>query len=136
MSDEDGGKKKLDEFVDWYYEPDELAQMIDRLNGLYGLGNEWRATTARKEHKDLYGQPIAPGEIYYKRQIGEAWDAQIKLSQLSLARLVYAIFEGNPGLIEITDRARGRREAWLRDQYDRYTADAAPDAPADEPAER
>lgn len=118
MGDEDD---ELTESVSWYYREDEFALMVRRLNTFYGPYDQWRATTARKKHRDLYGRLIKSGEVYYKRQIGPAWDAQLKLSQLSLARLLYALFAGNPELERVADRAVEREIAWLQEQHARYS---------------
>jgi len=49
----------------------------------------WQETTARTSHEDLFGRDIKTGEIYYNRNAGAAYDDIIKISRLSMARLVY-----------------------------------------------
>ena len=52
----------------------------------------------RKEHEDLFGETILPGEDYLKRKTGPAWDNSVKLSQLSVERVFLSIFDDNPEL--------------------------------------
>ena len=77
---------------------EDLARMVGLLNGLMPEFFPFRWTKARKEHEDLFGETILPGEDYLKRKTGPAWDNSVKLSQLSVERVFLSIFDDNPEL--------------------------------------
>lgn len=84
-----------------YYTDQEFFPIFSKLNALFPQTSPWEETKARKEHKDLFGEIIQPGEIYYKRQDGMAFDENTKLSRLSMERLLHALFGRNWGLNEL-----------------------------------
>jgi hypothetical protein len=98
--------------------PFDVDELLGRFNALFGGWNEWRPTSARKEHQDLFGEVICDGEIYYKRQMGPAWDDVIKLSRLSMERLLYAVFYGNSRLENIAARIEQAEQSRLQEEHD------------------
>jgi hypothetical protein len=101
------------------YYPEEFDDMLDKLNALNPSAFPWQRTNARKEHKDLFGEAIRDGEVYFKRQVGAGWGDDIKLSRLSMERMLYALFGLNPGLEGLAEeiykaRREARREAHRR----------------------
>jgi hypothetical protein len=55
------------------------------------------------------------GEVYFKRQIGPAWDEMIKLSRLSMERLLFAFFNANSGLEKLAEQLNEERLARWRE---------------------
>jgi hypothetical protein len=105
-------------FLEEYY-PEEFDDMLDKLNALNPSAFPWQRTKARKEHKDLFGETIRDDEVYFKRQVGAGWGDDIKLSRLSMERVLYALFSLNPGLERLAEevieaRLKQRLEAHRR----------------------
>jgi hypothetical protein len=105
-------------FLEEFY-LEEFDDMLDKLNALNPSAFPWQRTKARKEHEDLFGETIRDGEIYIKRQVGAGWGDDIKLSRLSMERMLYALFPANPsleGLAEevIEARLKERQKAHRR----------------------
>src|SRR5688572_23343131 len=65
-----------------YYSEKELPEMVDRINAFASDYSGWKFTHARKEHQDLFGEVIKPGEYYFKHGSGPAFDDVVKLSPL------------------------------------------------------
>ena len=106
---------------DFYFrDAADFNRALAAFNALFTRYDQWQVTRARKEHEDLFGEPIQPGEFYYKQQIGPAWDQVTKLSQLSMERLLYVIMVGNPRLLALGERESAAREAQMRADHDRY----------------
>ena len=95
---------------DFYFQ-DEAAFNRDlaAFNALFNLYDQWQVTRARKEHADLFGEPIQPGEVYYKQQAGPAWNQVTKISQLSMERLLYVVLACNPRLQALGERELAER---------------------------
>ncbi len=108
--------------IDDFYFRDEadFNRALAAFNALFTRYNQWQVTQARKEHQDLFGEPIQPGEFYYKQQTGPAWDQVTKISQLSMERLLYVVLACNPRLQALGERELAAREAQMRADYDRY----------------
>ncbi len=105
----------------WFYRnEDEFREDFERLNAVTSEPL-WQPTKARKEHEDLFGVRIASGEIYYKRRVGSAWDAAIRLSRQSIERLLYALLQANPLLQELADEIHEARLERLREMHARYS---------------
>jgi len=73
------------------YTDAELSNLVAKLNLFYTDFSPWRPTSARKHHQDLFGEEICEGETYYERHAGAAFHDVIKLSALSMGRLVYCL---------------------------------------------
>jgi hypothetical protein len=52
---------------------------------------------------DLFGEVIRNGDVYYRRQVGAGWGDVVRLSRLSMERLIYAFFYTNPLLQKIAE---------------------------------
>jgi len=76
-----------------YYSEKELHEMVNRINAFASEYSPWKFTHARKEHQDLFGEVIKPGEHYFKYERGPAFDDVVKLSALSMEKLCFALFE-------------------------------------------
>lgn len=88
-----------------YFKSDkEFNLYLDRLNSLLKYDFEWQYTQARKDHKDMFDVEIKEGENYFKRPYGASYDAVLKLSRLSMERLLYAVFAGNCNLEYLSDK--------------------------------
>ena len=90
--------------IEQYYSEKELHEMVNRINAFASDYSGWKFTHARKEHQDLFGEIIKPGEYYFKHGSGPAFDDVIKLSALSMEKLCFALFESAVFLKPIADQ--------------------------------
>lgn len=99
-----------------YYKSDaEFNVDVKRLNALIRRdSSQWQYTQARKDHEDFFGVEIKIGESYFKRQYGAAYDDVLKLSRLSMERLLFAVFAGNSHLEYSSDQLLQKQRAELR----------------------
>ena len=93
-----------------YYSEKELHEMVNRINAFASEYSPWKFTQARKEHQDLFGQVIKPGEHYFKYERGPAFDDVVKLSALSMEKLCFALFESAVLLKPIADQLLEQRQ--------------------------
>lgn len=101
--------------VEQFYSEKELHEMVDRINAFTTEYSRWQFTHARKEHQDLFGDVIKPGEYYFKHGSGPAFDAVIKLSASSMEKLCFALFESAVFLKPTADRILKQREKRMFD---------------------
>jgi hypothetical protein len=71
-----------------YFSDKEFAELVRKLNALTHPAFQWRWTRARKEHEDIFGETIHRREEYFKREVGVAWGNDIKVSRISMERIV------------------------------------------------
>ncbi len=88
----------------WYYTDEELNRLMPKLNVLNPRPMGWQAKLANTPHRDDFGERIQAGETFYQRQIGPAPGDVIRLSKLSMARFLYAVFTSNPVLSSLTEK--------------------------------
>ena len=96
--------------VEHFYSEKELHEMVNRINAFASDYSRWKFTHARKEHQDLFGEIIKPGEYYFKHGSGPGFDDVIKLSALSMEKLCFALFESTIFLKPIADRILKQRQ--------------------------
>jgi hypothetical protein len=74
---------------------------IDRVDCFSALfpNRPWQATTARKQHVDVFGVAIKSGETYYGQRGGKRY----RLSGLSMERLLYIFLDSSPALRELAE---------------------------------
>ena len=96
--------------IEKYYSEKELHQMVSRINAFVSEYSPWKFTHARKEHQDLFGDVIKPGEYYFKHGSGPAFDDVIKLSALSMEKLCFALFESAVFLKPVADQILKQRQ--------------------------
>jgi len=96
--------------VEHFYSEKELHEMVNRINAFASDYSRWKFTHARKEHQDLFGEVIKPGEYYFKHGSGPAFDDVIKLSALSMEKLCFALFESAIFLRPLADQILKRRQ--------------------------
>ena len=89
--------------------------MVDRINAFASEYSPWKFTQARKEHQDLFGEVINPGEYYFKHGSGPAFDDVIKLSASSMEKLCFAVFESAVFLKPMADRILEKRQKRMFD---------------------
>lgn len=79
---------------------DEFWKAFEQFNFLYGhMFLEWKPTTARKEHIDLFNVRVAPRETYFRRELGgHGYDSAELLSMSSMEKTVYVVIGLNPAL--------------------------------------
>jgi hypothetical protein len=106
-------------FLEEYYSDEELAKMVRKLNALTSRWSPWQRTQARKEHEDLFEETIQPNEVYFKRRVGSAWGDDIKLSRLSMERLLFVLFDANPSLEKLAEQIGKERLERLREEHER-----------------
>ena len=76
-------------------------EALERLNRFTPAHGQWRVTRARREHTDVFDEPIAAGEDYYSREIGPGWSDVVRISRLSMERILYAVVLNNPRMTEL-----------------------------------
>jgi hypothetical protein len=74
-----------------------------------------KSPQARKEHQDLFGEVIKPGEHYFKYRRGPAFADVIKLSASSVEKLCFALFESAVFLQPMADRVLEQRQTRMFD---------------------
>lgn len=72
----------------------EFREAFEKFNALHGY-TDWKQTTARKGHEDLFGVQILEHEVYFKKSLG-GWSEVTKLSQTSMEKILYVVIELNP----------------------------------------
>jgi hypothetical protein len=101
--------------IEQYYSEKELHQMVSCINAFASEYSPWKFTHARKEHEDLFGDVIKPGEYYFKHGSGPAFDDVIKLSASSMEKLCFAVFESAIFLKPMADRILVKRQKRMFD---------------------
>ena len=96
--------------VEHFYSEKELHEMVNGINAFASDYSGWKFTHARKEHQDLFGEIIKPGEYYFKHGSGPGFDDVIKLSALSMEKLCFALFESAVLLKPIADQILKQRQ--------------------------
>ena len=96
--------------IEKYYSEKELHQMVSRINAFASEYSPWKFTHARKEHQDLFGEIIKPGEYYFKHGSGPPFDNVVKLSALSMEKFCFALFESAIFLKPIADQILKQRQ--------------------------
>ncbi|MEJ2214824.1 MAG: hypothetical protein P8Y20_12405 [Gammaproteobacteria bacterium] len=86
------------------YDDTELFEYLKSINSLLGSKDEFKQTTAKKEQTDILGIKISYGETFYKRNINQAYVTDIKLSRVTMERLLYAFFENNHRIKKLADK--------------------------------
>ena len=98
-----------------YHSADELVAMFKKLDAISEEMLPWQETKARKEHSDLFGEEIHPGEYYFKRRTGHGFHDEVKLSQASMDRFLHALFAGNARLQHIAEFLQEQRLDEMRE---------------------
>jgi hypothetical protein len=88
---------------EYYRSDEEFFAAVKQLSGLFISPLQFAPTIARIEHMDLFGEKIADGERYYKRECG-GFGNVVKLSEKSMDRLCCAMLRGNEFLQSLADR--------------------------------
>ena len=101
--------------VEHFYSEKELHEMVSRINAFASKYSPWKFTHARKEHQDLFGDVIKPGEYYFKHGGGPAFDDVIKLSAPSMEKLCFTLFESAVFLRPIADQILKQRQKRMFD---------------------
>jgi hypothetical protein len=94
---------------DHIYSDKEIAELVDKLNACYPVDFQWAYKRAIKEHTDLFDQKISAGEHYYRMRMGGSYGNDLKLSCLSMERLLFAVFAPGPIWEEDADKAIDER---------------------------
>ena len=98
-----------------YHSADELVAMFKKLNAISEEMRPWQETKARKEHTDLFGEAICPGEYYFKRRTDHGFLDEVKLSRASMDRFLHALFAGNAQLQYIAEVLQEKRLNEMRE---------------------
>lgn len=104
----------VDEAAELTYRSTEFQFYLRLFNALYHPSDLWQATTARKNHVDLFGQPIRNGAIHYRKHVGPGWGDVVRLSRPSMDRLLYVLFGANLQGQEIVTQLVKFLEDWRR----------------------
>lgn len=76
---------------------DDFWTAFGHFNSLYGDFG-WSATTARKNHDDIFGVKILETETYFKLESGGGFHQVEKVAMSSMERIVYLLMSKNPRL--------------------------------------
>ena len=79
-----------------YLSNDQINSLISKLNACYPDYFHWAKKKAQKVHTDMYRQKINIGEHYYRSKIDNNFSNDLKLSEGSMERMLYAIFANAP----------------------------------------
>ena len=112
----------VDEAMSLAYRGAEFQVHLRLLNALYHPSDSWQATAARKDHTDLFGQSIPNGAVYFRKRSGPGWGDVIRLSSLSIDRVLYLLFGVNPQGREIAAQLERLQENWVKEEFDKATA--------------
>ena len=104
-----------------YHSEGELSEMFKKFAVLSDRMQPWQETKARKEHVDLFGEKIYPGQYYFKRTLGPSFHNVVKLSQKSLDRVLFALFAGNTKLRHIAEYLQERQLEEMREAFSKVT---------------
>ncbi|NDY58908.1 hypothetical protein G3N56_19405 [Desulfovibrio sulfodismutans] len=80
---------------------DDFDHLFKLLNALSGNTYAWNQTSAKKEHIDQFGKKINPGDVYYKRQYGNSYSQELKLSRQSMENILTILFHGSLQLRQV-----------------------------------
>jgi len=108
--DYDSDGKDEEAAPSYYYNDKKFDEMLEILNALTLKTESWHTTRARKEHIDLWGEVIHPGDTYYRHQWDFSWHESLELSRLSMDRFLFVLFAGNPDLKELATLLHKKRE--------------------------
>ena len=95
------------------YRDSELQANVELLNQIYPSDDPWQSVVAHKDHDDLFGDSIKPGELYYNRVCRCPWNP-IKLSRRSMEAVVFCVVEGNQPLLRVLQGWQEQRFEKLR----------------------
>ena len=98
-----------------YHSDDELTALFKKLDAISDQMLPWQETKARKEHTDLFGEAICPGEYYFKRRTDHGFLDEVKLSRASMDRFLHALFAGNAQLQYIAEFLQEKRLDEMRE---------------------
>jgi hypothetical protein len=88
-----------------YHTEDELSEMFKKLDAISDqMSGAWQESKAQKEHIDMFGETVHRGQYYFKRTIGPGFHNVLKLSQVSMDRLLHAVFADNKQLQFIAEQ--------------------------------
>jgi hypothetical protein len=110
----------------FYQTEAELNAAIEQLNLLFDEYCPFKATTARKDHTDVFGAGISTGQTYYRREIGWGIANEIKLSVQSMDQVCRAILCDNPYLVNQLKRIE--RPLRSSSEYIQIPSDSKTDA--------
>lgn len=108
-------------FLETDFPDDEFRDLVGKLNALSPSALPWQATKAQEEHVDLLGETVSESELYFKRGVGIGCGDDIKLSRLSMERLLYALFTANSSLKFLAEEIHEGRQEELQDATRRHS---------------
>lgn len=76
-------------------------EALESLNALNNPYFTWKQTTARKPHKDEFGQMIEEGEDYFSISLPGALSKYLRLSRKSMETYLKLLFTCAPGLQDL-----------------------------------
>ena len=80
----------------YIYCEEKTAEKIRILNSCYPAFSQWEQRKARKIHKDMFGEVIQEGELYFRMRIDLQFSNDLKLSIRSMDSFLYAVFGPGP----------------------------------------
>jgi len=83
---------------------DEFWEVFNKFNCLNGDWERWETPVARKQHCDLFGDTVDIGEVYFKKQVGQAFDQVVKVSIRSMAKILYVALLQSGRLMQLASQ--------------------------------
>ena len=104
-----------------YHTEDELSEMFNKLDALSDrMSGAWQESRAQKEHTDIFGETVYEGQYYFKRTIGPGFHNVLKLSRVSMDRLLHAVFADNQQLQFIAEQFQEKQLEDMRAVLNRF----------------
>ena len=98
-----------------YLSDDQVNDLTRKLNTCYPDFFQWRKKKAQKVHIDMHGQQINIGDHYYCARIDNNFSSDLKLSEQSMERMLYAIFINVPDWVQQTKEKTTVKHTEIRD---------------------
>lgn len=80
--------------MNYFSKDDDFWLALERFNALSGNFG-WKTIEARKSHADMFGSPIDRGETYFKKELGWHPDSDLKLSRISMEKVLICAIESS-----------------------------------------
>jgi hypothetical protein len=94
----------------------EQLPLLEPLNGLSNPDMQWVSATARHAHTDIFGIVIPAGQRHFRK--GEPLAFPLRLSEESMAKMLYVLFRGNRHGVLLGQAAQRKREDRLQEGAD------------------
>ena len=98
-----------------YLSDDQINDLTRKLNASYPDYFQWKKKKAQKVHIDMFGQQINDGDYYYRSKLDNNYSNDLKLSEQSMERMLYAIFANAPDWTKQAEEKISAKHNEIRD---------------------